>query len=79
MQANGNQFDYTLNNYFMTYYLDNICFPKDKYVLVCRNEAIQMQMPKIKFELPDDNELKLDSKQYFLYPRVTNETDVKYL
>ena len=36
-------------------------------------------MPKIKFELPNDQELRFDSSQYFIYPRVNNETSVKRL
>ena len=36
-------------------------------------------MPIIKFELPNDTEINFNSTQYFLYPRVTDNTDVKKL
>ena len=36
-------------------------------------------MPIIKFELPNDTEINFNSTEYFLHPRVTDNTDVKKL
>ena len=63
----------------MTNYLDNICNTHKTKSLVCRAEAIKKNMPIIKFELPDDYESKFNSKQYFIYPIVNNDTEVKYV
>ena len=63
----------------MKNYLNSFCVNTSEYSITCRNEAILKNMPIIKFELPDDYELKFNATQYFIYPRVTSDTSVKYV